>query len=50
MDQTINATQVDEHTVRSDVFNGTFKDLTFLQLADNFFFLIFEFSFDKRFV
>ena len=50
MDQSVYATQIDEYTVRSDVFNGSFKNLSFFKLTDNFFLLLFQFSFDKSFV
>ena len=50
MDKTVYATKVDEYTIRSDIFNGTFKDLTFFKFADDVFLLLFKFSFDKSFV
>ena len=50
MDQTIYATQVDEYTVRSDVLDSSFQYLTFFQLRDNVFLLLFQFSFDKSLV
>ena len=50
VDQTVYATQVDEHTVRGDILNSSFKNLSFFELADNFFLLLFQFSFDKSLV
>ena len=47
MNQAVNATEVDEHTIRSDVLDSTFKYLTFFKLSNNFFLLLFEFCFDK---
>ena len=50
VDQTVYATQVDEHTVRGDILDSTFEYLAFFQFADNFFLLLFQLSFDKRLV
>ena len=50
VDQTVYATQVDEYTVRCDIFNSTFKYLTFFKFTDDFFLLLFQFSFDKSLV
>ena len=50
MDKTVYATQVDEYTVRGDVFDSTFQDLAFFQFANDFFLLLFQLSFDKSFV
>ena len=50
VDQTVYATQVDEYTVRCDIFNGTFEYLTLFELTDNFLLLLFQFSFDKSLV
>jgi len=50
LDQKLNATQVDEYTIRCDILNGSFKNLSFFELTDNFFLLLFQFSFDKSFV
>ena len=50
MDQTVYAAQVDEYTVRCDIFNSTFKYLSFFKLADDFFLLLFQFGFDKSLV
>ena len=35
VDESVNTAQVNEYTVRSDVLNDTFENLTLLQLADN---------------
>ena len=48
--QTVDATEVDEHTVRSDVLDRSFENLSFLQAADDHALLLFEFCFDERFV
>ena len=50
MDQTVYATQVNEYTVRSDVFNSSFQNLSFFQFRDNIFLLCFKLCFDKSFV
>ena len=50
MDKSVNATKVDEYTVRSDVFNGTFQYLAFLKLRHDVNFLLLKLSFDKGFV
>ncbi len=50
MDESVNTAEVNEYTVRSDVLNGTFEDLTLLKLADDFFLLCFQLSFDKSLV
>jgi len=50
VDQSVYATQVDEYTIRCDILNGSFKNLSFFELTDNFFLLLFQFSFDKSFV
>ena len=50
MDQTIYATQVDKYTIGSDILNGTLKNLSFFELTDNFFLLLFQLSFDKSLV
>ena len=36
MDETVNTAEVDEYTVVGDVLDGTLKDLTLLELADEF--------------
>src|SRR5690606_31947032 len=50
MDKSINPSKIDEHTIGSDVFDDSFKYLPFFKLADNFFFLLFNIRFNKRFV
>ena len=50
MDKTINASKIDKYTIRSNVFNHSFKYLTFFKLRDDFFFLLLNVCFDKRFV
>ena len=50
VDETVNAAEVKEHAVSSDVLHDAFKNLTLLELADDFSFLSFEFVFDKSFV
>ena len=50
VDQTVYATKVDEHTVRCDIFNSSFKNLSFFEFTDDFFLLLFQFGFDKSFV
>ena len=47
MDEPIDTTEVDEGTVRGDVLNDPFEDLTLLELADDLSLLSFEFSFDE---
>ena len=50
VDEAVNATEVDEHTIRSDVLDGAFEDLTLLEVADDLGFLSLDFVFDKSFV
>ena len=50
VDQTVYAAQVDEDAVRGDILNGTLEYLSFFKLADDFFFLLFQFGFDKSLV
>ncbi len=50
VDQTVYATKVDEYTVRCDIFNSSFKNLSFFEFTDDFFLLLFQFSFDKSLV
>ena len=47
VDETIDTTEVDEGTVRGDVLDDPFEDLTLLKLADDLSLLSFEFSFDE---
>ena len=50
MNKTVNTTKVDKYAIRSDIFNSSFKNLTFFEFRNNFFFLLFKFSLDKSFV
>ena len=50
VDESVHTAEVDEYTVRGDVLDNTFEDLTFLELADDLSFLSFEFSLDKSLV
>ena len=50
VNQTVYAAQVDEDAVRGDILNGTLEYLSFFKLADDFFFLLFQFGFDKSLV
>ena len=50
VDLTVYAAQVDEYTVRGDIFNSTFEDLTFFEFRHDLFFLSLEFGFDQSFV
>ncbi len=50
MDQAVNATQVDEYAVGSDVLDNTFQYLAFFKFGDDFAFLLLELSLDKDFV
>ena len=50
VNQAVNAAQVNEYAVGSDVFNHTFEHLAFFESRNNFFFLLFQFFFDKSFV
>ena len=47
MYKTVNTAQVNEYTVRSDVLNNTFINLTLLKLRHNLSLLSFELSLDK---
>ena len=50
VDQSVYATEVNEYTVRSDVLNGTFEDLTLFELADDLFTLCLQLLLDKSLV
>ena len=50
VDKTVNTTEVDEYTVRSDVLDSTFENLTLFELGDDFALLLFEFGFDEGLV
>src|SRR6056297_696875 len=50
VNKSVNSSKVNKYSVRSDVFNSTFKYLTFFKLTDNFFLLFFDIGFNKRFV
>src|SRR5690606_37171490 len=50
VDKSVNTSKVDEYTVRSNVFNNTFKYLAFFKLPDDFFFLYLDISLDKSLV
>ena len=50
VDETVDATEVDEHTVAGDVLDHAFEDLTLLELADDLGLLGFEFVLDEGFV
>ena len=50
VDQTVYATQVDEYTIRGDIFNGSFENLSFFKFADDFFLLLFQFSLNESLV
>ena len=46
----VNATKVNKYTIRSDVFNCSFKYLTFFKFTNDIGFLCLKFGFDKSFV
>ena len=48
--QTVYAAQVNEYAIGSDILNSSFKNLSFLKFADDFFLLLFQFGFDECFV
>ena len=50
VDETIDATQVDEYTVGCDVLDRTFEYLSLLELADDLLLLSFELCLDEGFV
>ena len=50
MNQSIYTSKVDKYPVRCNVLHDTFQYLTFFQLADNLFFLLFDIRFDQSFV
>ena len=50
VNQTIYAAEVNEYTVRSDVLNSTFEDLTLLELTDDFFTLLLQLLLDESLV
>ena len=47
MHKSINTTQIDKHTIRSDVFDSSFEYLSFFELWDDFFLLFFNVCLDK---
>ena len=50
VDESVNTAKVNEYTVRGDVLDSTFENLTLLKLADDFFLLCLKLSFDKSLV
>ena len=50
VNQSVYATQVNEYSVRGDIFNSTFKYLSFFQFRNDIFLLLFQLSLDKSFV
>jgi len=50
VNETVNATQVNEYTVRGDVLNGTLKYLTLLETADNLLLLSLQLCLDESLV
>ena len=50
VDQTVYATQVDEHTVGCDILDNTLEYLTLLEFADDFLLLLFQLSLDEGLV
>ena len=50
MHESVHTAEVDKYTVRSDVLDCSFENLTFLQLGDDFFLLCLELSLDESFV
>ena len=47
MYESVNTTEVNEYTVRCDVFNSTLEDLTLLKVRDNLLTLCLELSLDE---
>ena len=47
MNQTVYATQVNKHAVRSDVLHHALEYLTLFELADDFLLLLFQFGLDE---
>ena len=50
VDETVNATEVNEYTIRGDVLDSTLDDLALLKLRDEFLALLFELSLDEHLV
>ena len=50
VDQSVYTAQVNEYSVRGDIFNSTFKHLSFFQFRNDIFLLLFQLSLDKSFV
>ena len=50
VDETVYATEVDEHTVAGDVLDRAFEHLTLFELGDDFALLLFEFGLDESLV
>src|ERR1035437_131412 len=50
MNKAIHATKVDEYAIRCNIFDSSFKNLSFFKFRDDLFLLLFKFSLDKRFV
>ena len=50
VDESVNAAQVDEYAIGSNIFNGSLEDLSFFQFLDDLGFLCFQFIFDQGFM
>ena len=50
VDESVNTAEVNEYTVRSDVLDSTFENLTLFELADDFFLLSLQFGLDESLV
>ena len=50
VDESVNTAEVNEYTVRSDVLDSTFENLTLFELADDFFLLSFQLGLDESLV
>src|SRR5664280_162672 len=50
MNKSVDATEVDEYTIRCYIFNSSFKNLSFFKFCNNLFLLLFEFGFNQSFM
>src|SRR3712207_592642 len=50
VDESVNTTEVNEYTIRGDVLDSSFENLTFFELRDNFFLLCFQLSLNESLV
>jgi hypothetical protein len=50
MNKSVDSAKVDKYTVRCNIFNGSFENLSFFKFSNDLFLLLFKLCFDKSFV